>query len=75
VILLKLVLLPLYLLAALIHHYSFGDTALESLITVLPAFIVGLIPAVLVYLLFMRSKWSDIMPSTWVRGLWWYGCW
>ncbi len=53
----KLIWLPLYLLAAFIHHSAFGDPAMESLITVLPAFIVGLIPSVLIYSLFMRSKW------------------
>ena len=57
-ILIKFIWLPLYLLAALIHHFSFGDPALESLITVLPAFIVGLIPAVLIFILFMRAKWT-----------------
>ena len=54
----KLIWIPLYLLAALIHHFTFGDPPLESLITVLPAFIVGLIPAVLIFILFMRARWS-----------------
>ena len=56
--LIRFIWIPLYILAALIHHFTFGDHALESLINVLPAFIVGLIPAVLVFILFMRSKWS-----------------
>ena len=40
-------------------HFKQGSgSVLESLITALPAFMVRLIPAVLVYFLFMRSKWS-----------------
>ena len=57
-ILLKFTWAPLYMLAAFIHHYSFGDPALESLITVLPAFFVGLIPALIVFLIFKRTQWS-----------------
>ncbi len=53
----KFIWIPLYVLAALIHHFFYGDPAMESLVTVLPALIVGLIPAVLFYFLFMRRKW------------------
>lgn len=48
-VLIKFIWLPLYLLAAIIHHFAYGDPALESLVTVLPAFIVGLIPVMLVF--------------------------
>jgi len=58
VVLIKFIWLPLYLLAALIHHFAYGDSAVESFVTVLPAFIVGLIPAVILFLIFMKSKWS-----------------
>ena len=54
----KFIWLPLYLLAAFIHHLSYGDHAVESLVTVLPAFIVGLVPALIVYFIFKRTKWS-----------------
>ncbi len=56
-VLIMFIWLPLYLLAALIHHFSVGDPALESLVTVLPATIVGLILAFIVPF-FKRSKWS-----------------
>ncbi len=54
----KFIWISLYLLAAIIHYFAYGDPAVESLVTVLPAFIVGLIPALIVFLIFMRIKWS-----------------
>ncbi len=47
-----------YIIGAALHASDSPDTFVESLFVVFPAFIVGLVPALLVFFIFKRKQWS-----------------
>jgi hypothetical protein len=66
----KFIWLTLYLIAGFIHHIAYGDSAVESLVTVLAAFSLGLITALIIFCLVMKSKWNWHHVLHRLPGLW-----
>ena len=56
--LIKFIWVLLYLVGAYLDYQTHTFSYLDSLIAVFPAFIVGLVPAALVYFFFMKGKWT-----------------
>ena len=49
--------IAIYLTGAFIDYQTHTSSYLESLFAVLPVFIIGLVPVLIVYFIFMKSKW------------------
>ena len=48
----------LYLLGALIQAIAHDEFLPASLITIFPVFIIGLVPALMIFLAFKRTQWT-----------------
>ncbi len=64
---------PLYLLGAMIDYATRSSMFVESMVAVLPAFVIGLVVAEIVYFAFKRTKWQwfhVLNTATAVMVLW-----